>query len=270
MENLNVESSFYVGVDLGQSQDFTAVVVLQALAPFIPGSPAPTPRDNFTAFGVGDATGQPSRPRMPSNEPVKYHVNHVYRFDLGTPYPIIEAKLIEYAKQFIAWGVEWDIIIDSTGVGRPVTDSLIAAGLDPVAVIIHGGTNTYYDKWSWKVPKRDLVSGAQVLLGKKLLKIADGPLKETLENELRSFEVDVSKGHDTYGAAESGPWRLGKNDDIVLALCLAYWRAKRQLKKRITYAPVTVSSGDDDEDSPYHSMFWDREHKESKKFRSGL
>lgn len=134
---------------------------------------------------------------------------------------------------------------------------------------IHGYTNTHYDKWAWHVPKRDLVSSAQLLLAKKLLKIADSPLKETLEKELMSFQVDVSKGHDTYGAAESGPWRLGKNDDIVLALSMACWWAQRQLARRgsATYGPVAISPEDHDEDSPFFSMFWDRERRDNREFR---
>jgi hypothetical protein len=270
--NPNLESSFYVGVDLGQSLDYTAVVVLQALEPIIPEAPAPKPRDNFNTRGIGDSTGTPARPRVPlSTEPVTFIVNHVYRFELGTPYTVIEAKLIEYYTQFKAWGYDWDLIVDSTGVGRPVIDSLRSAGLKPIAVTVHGGVKEQHDtQWDYSVPKRDLVGAAQLLLGKKLLTIADQPLKETLEKELRSFQVDVSKGHDTYGNAESGPWRIAENDDIVFALSLACWRVHHVFRDdiRVPFGPVSVGRADDDE--PFHSMFWDREHKANHKFKNGL
>ena len=211
-------------------------------------------------------------------------VNHVYRFELGTSYTAVVAKLLEYARQFKEWRVDSEFIVDATGVGHPVIDDLRSVGLEPIAVTVHGGQKEQHDnQWDYSVPKRDLVGAAQLLLNKKLLEIVDQPLKETLEKELRSFQVDVSKGHDTYGNAESGPWRVAENDDIVFALSLACWRAHKVFKDdiRVSFGPVEIPRGDGDVTDPTKQSafesagsadkaFWDREHDENARARRDM
>jgi hypothetical protein len=68
------------------------------------------------------------------------------------------------------------------------------------------------------VPKRELVSVAQVALQTGRLKIAASLAEAaTLTNELMNFKVKISleTAHDSYGA-----WREGTHDDLVLALAL--------------------------------------------------
>lgn len=76
---------------------------------------------------------------------------------------------------------------------------------------------------TWRVPKRDLVMGLQVLLETGALRIAAGLNEgETFVKELTNIRVRVSgSGHDSYAA-----WREGTHDDLVLAAALACWRAK--------------------------------------------
>ena len=73
----------------------------------------------------------------------------------------------------------------------------------------------------YRVPKRDLVSAAQVLLQSGRLKIASGlPEAETLKRELLNFRVkiDPKTAHDSYDH-----WRENEHDDLVLATALACW-----------------------------------------------
>jgi hypothetical protein len=89
------------------------------------------------------------------------------------------------------------------------------------AIQITGGDSVTRDGDVTRVPKRDLVSAAQVALQSERLKIAaELPEAETLTRELQSFQVKISldTAHDSYGA-----WREGAHDDLVLALCLALW-----------------------------------------------
>jgi len=260
-------TEWYIGADIGQAADPTAVCLLQIKTPYT--EPKPTARDSLDTFGIGDATGKPSEPPQPMG-PVRYEVNHIGRAELGTPYPAIEAKLVEYAEQFDERNITHSLIVDATGVGRPIVDSLRAAGLKPVPVIVHGGNAVNYSNGYFNVPKRDLVGSAQLLMAKKLLHIAkNAPLAQVLENELKSFVVDMSTGHDKYGAAESGSWRMNAHDDILFALSLACWYCLRQhpITKPTLFNPVVVSAADSDEDSPYYSQFWAREHEEIRRFR---
>ncbi|HYN89059.1 MAG TPA: hypothetical protein VER55_11035, partial [Ardenticatenaceae bacterium] len=107
------------------------------------------------------------------------------------------------------------LVVDATGVGRPVVDMLRAGGLDLVAVTITAGDTAHFDKGFWRVPKRELVSTAQVLLQGQRLEFAQGvPYLETLVKELLAFRVTIStNAHDRYGA-----WREQDHDDLVLAV----------------------------------------------------
>ena len=129
------------------------------------------------------------------------------------------------------------LVVDATGVGRPVVDMLSAAGLSPVPITIHGGDVVSRDGTYWRVPKRDLVGALQVLLQTTRLKIA-GQLRyaDTLVQELLRFRVKISdQGHDSYGA-----WRDGEHDDLVLALAVACWYGQRPERNLDANAFATI------------------------------
>jgi hypothetical protein len=74
------------------------------------------------------------------------------------------------------------------------------------------------------VPKRDLIDGIQVLLEKGQLRI--GKLREAgrLAQELADVKTSVSSA----GRVRMGADGSGEHDDLVIALALACWRAKRR------------------------------------------
>jgi len=98
------------------------------------------------------------------------------------------------------------IIIDATGVGRPVVDLMKESGLSGlVPVTITGGdsvSEAYVNGLhEWRVPKRDLIGALQVLLQNERLKSPAGMnLKDELIQELQNFKVKLSSetGHDRY------------------------------------------------------------------------
>lgn len=121
------------------------------------------------------------------------------------------------------------LILDATGVGAAVCDMFEAVNLLPIRVSIHGGSHvsSQPDLHGWAprrfgVPKRDLVGCLQVLLQNKRLKIAPGPLSDTLAEEMLNFKVkiDPTTAHDSYSA-----WRDGQHDDLVLSVALSCWWA---------------------------------------------
>jgi len=180
-------SSFIIGLDLGQAQDYTALCVAEM-------------------FG-GDKSDR------------YYHIRHLQRFKLGTSYP----EIVEIVSDLVSQKPlkeKSKLVVDSTGVGAPVVDMLKQAQLHPIAVTITGGNEVNRNGSAYKVPKRDMVSNLQVLFQGGRLKIAE-ELSEarTLVNELLNFKVKISaKAHDTYEA-----WREGIHDDLVLAVALACW-----------------------------------------------
>jgi hypothetical protein len=222
------EPTKLIGLDLGQQRDFTAVSVVERLYQPI----APLYNEEYFDRVTGR---QKMRARQPVS--VEYHVRHLQRPDLGTPYTEIVASVLELIKTL---GGHLVLVVDATGVGRPVSDLLrqrlaeslkgTSTTVTPCFVTITGGNavsrNT--DR-GLNVPKRDLISAALVLMQNGQLKIADAlALKDTLVKELLAFRVtiNISTAHDSYEH-----WREGDHDDLVLSVALACWAGERFLRK---------------------------------------
>jgi hypothetical protein len=117
-----------------------------------------------------------------------------------------------------------ELVLDLTGVGRPVADLFQAEGLRPVKVSITAGDNeTRNEQGIWHVAKLLLVSTVQALLHDGRLQIQkDLPEAPVLKIELEDFRASVT---------DSGRWTFGARSgahDLVLALALALWRASRR------------------------------------------
>ncbi len=223
-------NDFILGVDLGQSSDYTALTVLERTG-------VDTGRTREHKQSVSTVRGGDYSPAWVSRSqpgtrtittPVTenhYQAQYLERLAIGTPYPAQVARIkalhdeLKKTTQVAPY-----LVADATGVGKPVIDMLRAAELSPVAVTITGGDTVSRDGRDYRVPKRDLVSAVQVLLQADRLKIAKGlPEAQTLTSELLAFKVSISlKGHDSYGN-DVGPWRENPHDDLVLAVAMACW-----------------------------------------------
>lgn len=176
---------FILGLDLGQSKDYTALAVLEK--------------------------------HSSAQQPAVYHLRHLERPQLGTTYPAIVQRVAWLlAMPPLAGGAS--LVVDATGVGAPVVDLLRQAGLALTALTITAGDASTIGGAAWRVPKRELVSNLQVLFQSGRLKIAEGiPEAPALVRELLNFRAKVSAaGADTYEA-----WREGDHDDLVLAVAMA-------------------------------------------------
>jgi hypothetical protein len=193
---------FIVGVDLGQSQDYTAISVVERVEP----------QDPAWRQTVLDSSYRP-RP--------EYHLRYLHRPPLGTRYPaIVELVLGLLGRAPLDRGVP--LVVDRTGVGAAVVDLFAERGKRPHAVTITGGDAPNTEDWyNLRVPKRDLVGTLVALYQTGRLKVAEGlELAPTLANELVNFKVKVSldTGHDSYES-----WRESVHDDLVLSVALACW-----------------------------------------------
>lgn len=186
---------YYLGLDLGQAKDFTALVILEKH-----GSNSPT---------------------------AEYHARHLQRYELGTSYPAIVADVAQILKRAVFQSGRPTLALDGTGVGRSVVDlfrrAKLAARLLPITIT--GGERVTEEDGYTRVPKRDLVGVVQVALQTSRLKIAASlPEAVTLTQELQNFQVKITDAaNDTYGV-----WREGAHDDLVLALALGLWAANNR------------------------------------------
>jgi hypothetical protein len=95
-------SAFFSGLDLGQQADFSALVVVERRT--VP------------------------NPDKPQKTQYAFDVRHLHRWLLKTPYPDIIAD----TKALFAEGplAKSTLVVDQTGVGRPVVDMFRAAGIN--------------------------------------------------------------------------------------------------------------------------------------------
>jgi len=158
----------FIGLDLGQAQDFSALVVARKTAD-------------------------------------RYDLLSLRRWPLGTAYPVVVADVGRLLAREETKGAT--LAIDYTGAGRPVADMFAAAGMEPTLIAITAGNMvTRADRREWHVPKRDLAAIVAVLLQEERLKWpAKEPLAPVLARELADFRVKVSlAGNDLYGAWREG------------------------------------------------------------------
>jgi hypothetical protein len=185
-----------IGLDLGQTTDFAALAVLER--------------------GAGNPT------ELITDGP-SYAVRHLARFPLGTPYPTIVTEVVRLATTpGLACSA---LVVDQTGVGRPVIDMFrhasLTASLIPIT-ITSGNTVKREANGSIHVPKKQLVTALQGVLQAARLQVAKRlPLASVLVQEFLNFRVQITESaNETFGAG------AGEHDDIVLAVALACWHAE--------------------------------------------
>src|SRR5215469_6806042 len=165
---MSVKPPIYIaGLDLGRPHEFTALSVLERTELPIPNEPS----------------------RMVRH----YAVRHLERLPPATLYAEVFARL---ADVFAAPPLrDSRLVVDYTGVGRPVLDMLrkakMRAKVTPMFVTT-GKRSTSDELGGWWVPRQELAATLQVLLQSRRLRVAPAlPEAATLARELAAFKVKV-------------------------------------------------------------------------------
>ena len=212
--------TFFLGLDLGQAQDPTAVAILEWRA--LPGTEKIETWGILRAGATRDTPRREVRVTVTDPGAAAFACGYLKRLRLGTPYPAVADHVIALLETAPLKG-QTQLVVDATGVGRPVVDMLRQRGLTPVAITITGGDSVTYDR-GYRVPARDLIGSVQVLLQTDRLKFAAGiPAVPQLVQELLAFRVKINPltAHDSYGNRE------GQHDDMVFAVAVAAWWGQR-------------------------------------------
>jgi hypothetical protein len=148
-------ASYTVGLDLGQAQDYSALVTLE--------------------HGGG-----------------RHDAVDIRRWPLGTPYPVIVADVGAMLDAPPLVGAS--LVVDGTGVGRGIIDMFRTANRRPVPVLITAGAHAHEDENGyWLVPKKELVGAVQLALQTGVLKIARSlPHAQTIAQELTQFQAKIT------------------------------------------------------------------------------
>lgn len=187
---------FALAVDLGQSSDPTAIAILEN-------------RHVEEVAWRGDTVGTSDL----------FAVRHLQRLPLGLSYLEVVAEVSRLLRRPpLTEGCE--LVIDETGVGRPVGDLFEAISVRPTRVTITAGdTQTSVGQRRWHVAKSLLISALDARLHTGELRFA-AALKEAgaMADELKDFRRKISAaGRFSFEA------RVGAHDDLVLAVAIGLW-----------------------------------------------
>lgn len=190
------KTNILIGLDLGQQNDYTVVSILKVLE---------NPRIRGTL----------------------YHLIYLYRVPLETSYP----NIISWISAMVSDHLEnynYVMVVDYTGVGRPIVDMLRQDKINLLAVNITGGNAA-----TWKygnevsVPKKEIVTSLQVTLESSRLRFSENVSSlDTLAQEFISFKPKISPSANLQFEAE-----YGYHDDIVMSIGLAIWYGEYRTRK---------------------------------------
>ncbi len=199
---------YFVGADIGQVSDPTAIAVI--------------------------------RESKPRGRDASFHLVHLDRFELGQSYPAQIERIRAIISRPPLSISSTKLAVDATGVGRAVSDLMNEKRLNHTAISITAGDNVSEENRRIRVGKSLLVGRLLTSLHDLKLQISpDIPHADRLRKELQDFRVAFTPaGNAVFNARE------GQHDDLVLAVALAHWiavparggKASRRFNNGLTYA----------------------------------
>jgi hypothetical protein len=200
---------FVVGVDLGKSVDSTVIAIVEYV------------RVGTGEFEVSKASSQRGITITKEKYCENFDLRELQRLKLQTTYDEVIEHLVGLMNA--APLREAELVIDDSGVGRPIGDMIEAqTALRPIRVTTTGGEQANnIGARRWHVPKQELVSVLSGLFATNRIRLAhDLPNLEVLRREAQTFlRTYTSSGRSTFSAAS------GQHDDTISALSLACWWA---------------------------------------------
>jgi hypothetical protein len=155
------------------------------------------------------------------------------RLPPATPYPEVFARLTGVFAAPALRGSR--LVVDYTGVGRPVLDMLrkakVGASITPLFVTT-GKSSSSDERGGWLVPRQELAATLQVLLQSRRLRVAPAlPESAMLVRELAVFQLKVNAP----AKEELDAWREGAHDDLVLAVAVAAWLGEHAMRRLVVW-----------------------------------
>lgn len=214
-----LRSAWFIGADLGKLSDHTALAALELCNWIHPRTFDPATLQPLTSLSLDLRT--------------------LERLPLGTPYPVVCQSIAALCDRIISRTAQerpfgtprpcLSLVVDASGVGEAVIDSLPRIPGKLIAVTITAGQNARRVKdpqgaarERWSVPKPDLVAAVQTAMSNGTLRIAKGlPAAAELSRELLNMRAEISERNISFEGKGSD------HDDMVLAAALATWYALR-------------------------------------------
>lgn len=208
----------FIGLDIGRAQDFSALSIVS--------------RKWYTPH---------AEDLDPKRMISRYYVMYMRRFELNTPYEIVEQEVARLWKMPELLGSRNWAIGDMTGVGAPVMEAIRKLHVPMIGVVITGGERiSQPEPNEYHVPKEALVTQLVKLAQTGRLKVMRGvKYQQEFREELGAFGYKINKASSTvsYESIENAV-----HDDLVISVALSTWFAE-------SHAPSAFHSGG----ASYHS-----------------
>jgi hypothetical protein len=198
---------WFMGVDIGQSSDPTAISVLE-----------------HRVIPLNTWTPNRKAQHWKQDRQQFFDVRHLERLPIGRPYPEYVRNVADRLQR-PPLDKGCTLAADQTGVGAAVLDLFEEAGLRPNRITITAGLEaTNHGNRGFHVPKSVLITNMEAKSHSGELRIAaDTPDAEALREELKDFRRLVSSaGRPSWNA------RDGKHDDLILSVAIALWIAENR------------------------------------------
>jgi hypothetical protein len=202
-----IRDEFVCGLDVGKSQDHTALAIVRWTVSQEPVTAPPIYANPVTY-------------REPKVE--RFDLVHLQRLPLKMNYVAQGLAVKEILSREPLASGKTRLIADSSGVGEGVLDLMEAQGLRMVRIKITAGTETSQQGGNrWNVAKSVLMSKLESVMHDRRLQVAASLSEaENFKAELQNFERRVTAaGQNTWSA------RGSESDDIVLAVSYCVWWA---------------------------------------------
>src|SRR6266566_6268152 len=120
-DELELETDYYAGLDIGQQQDYTALCIIKRHRQIVKAGPRIEEKvSNLTGKTI---TLYDHRPKQqPPVYKARYVLDFLERYDLGTPYPVINDSVCKLYSKLPLRGTR--LAVDYTGPGMPAVDWL--------------------------------------------------------------------------------------------------------------------------------------------------
>jgi hypothetical protein len=149
---------YFLGLDLGQSQDYSALAIIEEQLYIGEGwanevlyqddyerglSVGWVPPSALSPYRVGQALALSHEYGRPAEPPLA--VRHLERFELGTKYTDVVDRVAALVRSDSLRHMPAVLLVDKTGVGAAVLDSFTHARIGAVAITLHGGSRGCYE-----------------------------------------------------------------------------------------------------------------------------
>ena len=202
MANLKGIEAHFVGLDIGRAVDHSALVVLAR---------------RWERLNMNNIEG--------ATITYKYYITYMRRFTLGTEYNIVESETERI------WNLpaliptrNW-MLVDQTGVGAPIVESLRRKRVPVTGIVITGGESVHQPAGNeWHVPKSAIVTQLlRLVQGGKLRAVKGLEWAKELGEEFDSFGYKMNRDTGTlsYESIENKV-----HDDLIVALAMCAWYAE--------------------------------------------